>query len=185
MSDIVLIILIVGVGVALNVAWVAYTRRIRLGKLSILSSSNTVRMTTNLGLMKFDGENQAIAYVYKDQRGSITFADVIGLSFEAAEESAFALEFLNGFDLTDLLPQYKDSIVWRNIYLQTRDGNRLLIFSAGQYIPREFLLTWFLNLQARMLSAMGLYQDVDDVAQAALDEIQMALKDTGLNNQLV
>ena len=136
-------------------------------------------------MIKFDGEHKSIAYVYKEERGSISFTDISGLSYEATEESAYALEFLNGFDLTDLMPQYKDSIVWRNIYLHTTDGNKLLLFAVGQYIPREFLLTWFIELQAKVLAAIGLYQDVDDAAHTALGDIQNALKHTGLEYQLV
>ena len=54
------------------------------------------------------------------------------------------------------------------------------MFIAGQYEPREFLLGWYIGLQARILGALGLFHDIDDHCRQVLERIQAQFRKAGL-----
>jgi hypothetical protein len=94
------------------------------------------------------------------------------------EEPTFWQEWLRGFDLWDVFRRYRDSTQWYEVSILA-DGRRLPFFVVGQYVPREPLSAWHFELQARVLSRMGLFQDVRERALEVLERLQDALRENG------
>ncbi len=179
--DYILIAAILSIGITLNFGWVTFTRRLRNEKLSISINPTKIGITTDRGFIQFDVDRAMVVYSLEGARGNIPFNDITGLKLATSEESALGMEFLGGFDITDLLSKYRDKIVWNNIYLRIASENDLLIYSVGQYLPKEFLLTWWIDLQASILKRFGLFHTLNAVTASALAEIQSALQSTGVN----
>jgi hypothetical protein len=76
-----------------------------------------------------------------------------------------------GYNLTDLLPRYHDTVEWLAIAAVTHDGKRIPLFLSGRYQQREFLLGWYIELQERLLGRIGLLKDVEAQSRTALAAI--------------
>lgn len=58
-------------------------------------------------------------------------------------------------------------LLWR-----THDGQRVPPYLSGQYRPREFMFGWYIELQAALLSRLGLLADVEARSREVLELIQ-------------
>jgi len=109
-----------------------------------------------------------LAWVHKGQRASTKLADVRGFDYLVNEEADWMGEFLFGFDFTDLWDRYRDSVEWHEIAIITSPQGRVPLFRSGRLQQREFLMTWFFNLQEQLLIALGLLHDVDRQSRETL-----------------
>jgi hypothetical protein len=87
-------------------------------------------------------------------------------------KSAFLQELVLGLDLTDLLPRYRDTVEWFSIAAVTVGEERIPLYVGGQYMRREFLMTWYINLQATLLEKFGILRDEEVESRAVLEVIQ-------------
>src|SRR5262249_23152182 len=100
------------------------------------------------------------------------------------DEWALAEELLTGLDFTDLLPAYQDQIHWYSIKLLLKDRSEVPVFAAGEYEPREFLMNWYYDIQARLLRALGALLDVGQYSRDVLDRFLHELRSAGIEAPL-
>jgi hypothetical protein len=113
-----------------------------------------------------------LAWIHKGQRASTTLDDIRGFDYLANDEADWVGEFLFGFDFTDLWARYRDTVEWHEIAIISASRGRVPVFRSGRLQQREFLATWFFNLQERLLVALGLLHDVEQQSRDALALLQ-------------
>jgi hypothetical protein len=114
-----------------------------------------------------------LAWIDRDgRRASTRLADIQGFDYLANDEADWVGEFLFGFDFTDLWGRYRDTVEWHEIAILTSPQGRVPVFRSGRLQQREFLATWFFNLQERLLIALGLLHDVEQQSREALALLQ-------------
>ncbi len=159
--------------ILLDTAWVALFRSRPVGKFEVLrDAGNTFGFTSNAGTFTAHQDSQTLTYVCGKLRGSLKFSEIKGLEYRVNEKYALLEELFFGLDLTDLLPRYHDTIEWFCITMVTLDGRRIPMYLSGQYQQREFLLGWYIELQAGLLARLGLLKDVEAQSRGALNQIQ-------------
>ena len=162
--------------VVLDTIWLALFRVLPLGKFRVLSSADSLfSFKTNVGAFSANQERHTFVYSMSEQRGSVPFSAIKGLEYRVDVKYAYLQELFFGFDLTDLLERYRDTVEWFSITLVTLDGKRIPLYLSGEYCPREFFASWYIELQASLLQKFGIIQDVEMQSRAALDLIRTNL----------
>lgn len=176
---VVLVVLAVGVtlGVLMDTFWVAVFRTTPQGRFKVsIDNVSSFSFLTKLGAFSVDRGKRMLSFVIPGQKkGLLPLSHIKGLEYRAQVKSATLQELFFGLDLTDLLPRYRDTIDWYSISAVTTDEERIPIYLGGQYQPREFLLTWYIDLQAALLERLGLVHDEGEESRAALNVIQRQL----------
>ncbi len=169
----------------LDFLFVAFFRRLKKGHFKVHSdTTEAFEFSTSVGGFAIDRANRVFKYATPDGRGSIPLDDVDKLEFGLVEKYAFLQEMFFGFDLTDIMGRYQDSDYWYSISVRTSAGEHVPIYIAGQYKQREFLLTWYINLQQRILEKLGVFVDVHEWSRAVVDSIQAAFQRSGIPVQV-
>jgi hypothetical protein len=154
--------------------------RMRKGYFFLRSSGQHFSLIdTNFGKFQIDYRRAKMALESRWSRKVVALDDVSALQFRHRDETALYEEACEGFDVTDLLPAYRDRIHWYTIKLVLRDGTELPLFTAGEYEPREFLAGWLLDLEAGVLQRLGLKPDVAEHARTVLDSFLAEFKKAG------
>lgn len=180
-AELLLFLLVMVLALAANVASAVFYRRMRKGRFDVLARTSTgTSFRTDLATFRIDTTHRTVALVAKDGRRSASIDDVQAVRIRESEESALLLELLRGFDLMDFAGRYRDTVLWSTISLRFVDGSEWPVFVAGKYQPREFLMGWFLELQARALVRMGWITDVDARVHDVSDEIAALLERGGV-----
>ena len=168
--------LAVALAILVDTAWVALFRARPVGRFKVLRDAGGVfTFTSNAGTFSADQASQTLSYVNRRQRGSVTFSEIKGLEYRVNEKHAVLAELFFGFDLTDLLPRYQDTVEWFSIAVVTSEGKRIPLYLSGRYEPREFLLGWYIELQANFLARAGLLKNVEEHSRSVLSLIQSHL----------
>lgn len=128
--------------------------------------------SSNCGEFSLHHGSGTLAWRQDGKTASTKLADIRGFDYLANEEADWAGEFLFGFDFTDMWGQYRDTVEWHEIAIVTSPQGRVPVFRSGRLQQREFLSTWFFNLQERLLVAIGVLVDVDKQARETLDLLQ-------------
>ena len=171
-----LMALVIAVGALIDTFWVALFRVTPQGKFRVsVDNPSSFSFLTKLGAFSVDRGKSVLSFVTGRRKGLLPLSDIKGLEYRAQVKSATLQELFFGLDLTDALPAYRDTIDWYSISAVTIKGERIPIYLGGQYQPREFLLTWYIELQARMLERTGLVHDEGAESRAALSVIQRQL----------
>lgn len=170
------LVLAVVLAVLVDTAWVAVFRARCIGSFKVLrDTADTFSFSSNHGTFTVNRRSQTLGYVLGKRRGLLALSDIQGIEYRAKEEYAFLEEFFFGFDWTDLFSRYQDTVDWFSIGVVATDGRRIPLYLSGQYSPREFLLGWYIELQAAVLVRLGLLKDVEAQSRAALQLIQAGL----------
>lgn len=173
--------LIFVIGVLADTAWVALFRAQREGKFRILRDiGGTFGFVSNSGTFTTSQSSQSLSYVTTKHRGTLKFSDIKGLEFRVDVKFALVEELFFGFDFTDLMPQYQDTVEWFSIVAVASDGKRIPLYFGGQYQPREFLMGWYIECQTAILARLGLFKDVEEQSRLALDLIRSRIGDPRL-----
>jgi len=166
---------------ALDTAWVALFRARPVGTFKVLrDTADTFSFSSNHGIFTVDQRSQTLRYVFRKQRSSWNLSDIKGLEYRVNEEHAVLEEFFFGLYLLDLLARYQDTVEWFSISAVTTEGKRIPLYLSGQYYPREFLLGWYIRLQAALLSRMGLLTDVEEESRAVVKVLQAGFRNPKL-----
>ncbi len=161
----------------LDFLFVAFFRRLKKGRYKVHTDTSEVfEFSTDVGGFAIDRVERVFRYATPGGRGSIPLDAVNKLEFGLVEKYALLQEILFGFDLTDFMGRYQDSDYWYSISLRTADNEHIPIYIAGQYKQRSFLMTWYINLQQRILEAMGAFVDVHDWSRAVVDSLKDAFQ---------
>lgn len=172
-------IALVIIGVALDYFFVAVFRGLKRAKFLVTEDSDkTYSFLTDVGGFRIDRAERTLNYAVLGKRATVPLDDLKRLKFAYLDKSAFMSEVFFGFDVTDFLGPYQDINHWYEIHLETKNGDKIPLFTAGQYQPREFLLTWYITLQERILEQFGLFRDVHDYARRVVDEIKDGFRES-------
>ena len=162
--------------VLLDTVWVAFFHGRSIGRFKVLrDAADTFTFSSNHGSYTVSQKSQSLTYVLGKRRGSLKLSEIKGIEYRVNEKYAALEELFLGFNMTDLLPAYQDTIDWFSIGVVTSDGKRLPLYISGQYHSREFLLGWYIGLQATLLSRVGLLTDVEEQSRSALELLQARL----------
>lgn len=170
---------LVSVGVIVDYLLVAFFRGMKKSRFIVTENSDrTYAFQTDIGGFRIDRENKTLNFAVLGDRKTVPLSDLARLKFGYADKSALLQEVFFGFNLTDLMSPYQDSNHWYTIHLVTKNGKPIPIFTAGQYEPREFMLTWYVRLQERILERLGFFHDVHDYSRLVLDELKEGFRES-------
>jgi hypothetical protein len=164
------------VGVVLDTLWVAVFRVTPQGKFKIsVNNPSSFSFLTTLGGFSVDRGKQTLSFALAGRRGLLPLAELKGLEYRARVQAATVQDLFLGFDLTDVLPAYQDTIEWYSISAVTTKGERIPIYVGGEYQQREFLMKWYIDRQAALLNELGVSHDEAAESRNALSVIQREL----------
>jgi len=183
------------VSVVFDTIRVAFFRALPSGTFKVLlDNSSSFRFITNAGSFSVDRSGQMLNYSLQNHssqvlelnysiqknHGNVPFSAIQGIEYRAQVKHAVLQELCFGLNLTDLLSRYRDTVEWFSITVVTHGGERIPLYVGGRYCPREFLMTWYIELQAALLERLGLLPDAEtesrevlEVVQARLDNIRL------------
>jgi hypothetical protein len=174
----------VAVAFALSFVTAAVLRRMRMGRFVVRrDNTQAFGFETDFGRFHVDRTRGVIVATGKRAARTIAVADVVRLRYLAEERWAILEEWFMGLDLTDFLDGYRDLMHWHTIALELADGTQVPVFTAGEYEPREFLMGWYLDLQAGLLQRVGLMRDVSEYARGVCDRLRDELLRSGAQLQ--
>jgi len=163
-------------GILLDHLWVALFSARPNGKFNVVRETPTsFSFQSRVGTYTVNAGSQSLSYVSGKNRGTLKLGDIKGLEYRVEQKHALLEEWFFGFDLTDFLSEYRDTIDWYSIAAVTSDGKRVPLYLSGQYQRREFLLEWYINIQAEVLLRLGLLKDIEAQSHKALDLIRSRL----------
>jgi hypothetical protein len=175
MSTVALLLVIVA-AVVIDTAWVALFRAQPVGRFRVVRDGTAIfQFESDVGSFSILPKEGKLHYQLSGDAGTIDKADIRGLEYRANESFAVVQELFFGLDLTDLLPQYRDTVDWLSLSVVTHGGRRVPLFVSGQYHRREFLMTWYIDLQSAVLERLGLLKDVEQQGRDVLDLISRKL----------
>lgn len=168
-------------GVVLDTLWVLAFRAQAAGRFRVLQDGYARwRFRTDVGEFSVYPREARLEHPQGRGRASVAFAEIAGIEYRASVEHAWLQEWLMGYDLTDLLARYEDTVEWFSIGIVTREGRRVPLYLGGRYRRREFLMGWYIDAQDWVLERLGLVRDVEGDARAVLDRLRARLGDPPL-----
>ena len=157
----------------LDWVWAALFRTTRKGKFKITRTDAAhFTFVTDPGTFSIDRNKRTLTYSVSKEDGILSFEEIAGIKYRAEVRYAGLEEVYLGFDLTDSMPRHADTLYWYSISLQTADGREIPLFIIGQYEPREFMLSWYIELQGGVLERLGLFKDAHGYSLSVLESIQ-------------
>jgi hypothetical protein len=172
----VMIPLVAILGIVIDLFWVAAFRLAPQGKFKVsVNNPSSFSFLTKLGGFSIDRGKQALSFALVGRRGLLPLSEIKGLEYRAKAKVATLQELFLGFDLADVLPSYQDTIDWYSISAVTSKQERIPIYLGGEYQRREFMMTWYIDLQAALLEKLGLGHDEGAQSRNALRVIQREL----------
>jgi hypothetical protein len=159
--------------VALSLGFVALWARRPQGRFKVrVDTPERFVFSSNCGEFTLHHGSGTLAWIIDGRGASTKLADIKGFDYLANDEADWAGEFLFGFDFTDLWGRYRDTVEWYEIAIVTSPQGRVPVFRSGRLQQREFLATWFFNLQERLLIAIGVLHDVERQARETLELLE-------------
>lgn len=164
-----------------DTVWTALFRAGPVGRFKIIHESGSeIRFTSSTGNFVVNRDSRTLRFSCGRDRGVLRFDEIRKLEYHVDERYALLAQLFVGLNRSSLLDRYHDTVDWFSITVLTLDGRRIPLFLSGQYQPREFLLGWYIDLQAELLEYLGLMVDVEKQGRAALDAIQARMPGIGL-----
>jgi hypothetical protein len=179
----ILLALLVGaaLAIAVDTLFVAVFRARPIGTYRVLRQGTAIfEFESDLGRFTILPREGKLHYKSRKDAGTLTRAEIKGLEYRVREEVAMLEEIFFGLDLTDRLARYVDTIDWFSLTVVAHDGRRVRLFLSGQYTPREFALTWYIEWQAQFLQALGVLKDVEAQSRAVMEQLRSLLGDPPL-----
>jgi hypothetical protein len=161
---------------AIDTAFVALFQAHKAGKFEVFRDDDGLfGFATDTGRFNVYPGQRKLGYSVGAQRGTLAFDDIDGIEYRAEERHALLAELFFGFDLTDFMGRYRDTREWFSITVVARGGQRIPLYLGSRYQRREFLMGWYLDLQAALLSRLGLLRDAEAESRAAYERIRARL----------
>lgn len=159
----------------------AFRSRVKGRRFEVSEQGEVVTLRTQLGTYVFDGPAGKVHLERPDgARSFIKLRDVRGVQIRVGYQPAGVEEFfLEGWNITDLDPDYRDHRMHWDVVLNTRHG-AVALAHMTQYKKRD----WFdlaTPLQHAVLGMVGLYRDGADEAARLEHQTLRALRRAGLN----
>jgi hypothetical protein len=139
----------------------------QLGQFEVLASEpGRFRFRSDFGIVEFDPAADRVLLVGEASSGSWPLRDDARVDIRR-EESRLGLltELAQGFDWTDLLPAYRDRVVWHVVVLALDNGTVVPVYAIGEHERREFGWTDVLRDQVKLLRRLGWLPDVPKLAE--------------------
>jgi hypothetical protein len=153
--------------------WIGFLRWMQKGRFEVLEDSpGRLVFRSNCELFTLHRPSGTLVWDQKGRKVSTRLEEIKGIDYLSNDDGALALEFLDGFDLTDLWPRYRDTVEHHEVALVTERHGRVPVFYGSRWQRREFLLGWFIDLQDALLVRSGLIRDVEQRARDALALLQ-------------
>lgn len=169
-------VLLLVVGAALDTAWVALFRAQPVGKFKVTRDGSAIfQFDSNLGSFTILPREGRLSFRDRGALRAVERSEIRGLEYRMHESGALLQELFFGFDLTDLLERYRDTVEWFSLTVVTHDGQRIPLFASGQYRQREFLMGWYIDAQTALLDWLGLLTDVEQQSRQAMETIRARL----------
>lgn len=160
-------------GFAIDTAFVALFQAHKAGKFEVVRNDGEVLgFVSDTGRFNVYPGQRKLGYTVGAQRGTLEFDELSGIEYRAEERHALLAELFFGFDLTDFMGRYRDTREWFSIAVATRDGRRIPLYLGSRYQRREFLMGWYIELQAALLSRLGLLRDAEAESRDAYELIR-------------
>jgi hypothetical protein len=159
--------------VVIDTAWVALFRQRPVGKFVVERDGSAIfRFRSSTGHFTILPKDRIFEYSTRTLKNRLPFEAIRGIRFHVSEETALLEEILMGWDLTDFLPRYTDTVQWFAISVLSRSGEEIPVYLSGQYQRREFLFTGYIDLQYAFFNLIGLRGDVEATSRLAMEKIR-------------
>jgi hypothetical protein len=142
-------------------------------------------LRTELGVYQFRPDAREISVRTREHAERIPYDDVAGFEYRHRSQYAMAQEMVFGFDLSDLLGRYSDTIEWYLLSLRTRDRRLIPVFVVGEYQRREFLVNVFQHAEEEAMRGLGLPPDGAAQGRRSVDVVLALARRCGLDVDLV
>ena len=164
------------VAALVDTAWVALFRSKPVGKFQVIREGEALfQFTSTTGTFSIFPKERRLEVREGNTRRSVSFSDLKGMEYRVNENYALLQELFFGFDLTDTLARYQDTVDWFSISVLTHDNKRIPVFLSGQYTQREFLLAWYIEFQSQLLEKLGFLTDVEAQSRQAMGMLRVKL----------
>jgi hypothetical protein len=168
----------------LGLIWQAIMQRVWGNAiLKELSNARALYLKTRLGEFRVDGTHKKFSFKLQKDKAwqAVDFDQVRNIHIFREVNGGALIEFLLGdWGLWDLKGRYRDVINTYRIQITLQDSRDVPIFVLRQYEQREMWLGHlFLSVGNRILKALHLYQEGEDVAQEKLAHLVDAFNAVG------
>lgn len=176
MTTVLALVLLVAVAVVLDTVWVALFRAQPVGRFKVLLDGEAVfQFRTELGSFSILPKEGRLHFKGPRGAGTVEHHELKGLEYRVHESYALVQELFFGLDLSDLWPKYADTVDWFSLTAVTLDGRRIPLYLSGQYTRREFLMGWYIDLQAAFLRRAGWLVDVEEQSRQVMERVAARL----------
>lgn len=159
-----------------DTAWVALFRAQPVGRLEVLRDGSALfQFRSRCGTFSIYPKERRLLLGGRDGPRQLALDRIRGLEYRMNQSHALLQELFFGFDLTDFLEDYRDTVDWFSVAVLTHEGERIPLYLSGEYQQREFLMTWYIDLQAGLLRALGLLADVPARSREAMELLRAKL----------
>jgi hypothetical protein len=164
-------------GLALKVWIEAGNHAMQLGQFVLLpADAGRPRFRTDLGLYEVDHARGRLRLVGGNGSRIVPLDSIRQVRVQVTEAMLDRWqEFMLGFDISDLIPAYRDRIVWQVVVLDLEDGTEIPVFAAGQLHRREFLQQWSVDQMESLGRAMRLMPDTTKLSHRVRDDVAALL----------
>lgn len=164
------LILSVLAAVVVDTAWVALFRAQPVGRFKVVREGESVfQFQSDVGSFTILPREGKLKYKTSAGPQEITQENLKGIEYHVNESVAVLQELFFGLQGTDLLARYMDTVDWFSLVAVSKDGRRVPLYLSGQYTPREFMLSWYIELQAWFLQRVGLMADVEQQSREVME----------------
>jgi hypothetical protein len=166
-----------------DILLVALLRQPSGGKFEVVEDTDQhFRFGTDLGEFLLDKNSGEFVYKLNGGSAAMPLGNIQSVEFNFSERWALAQEFLFGIQATDVIfDRYKDSKYTYSIRVVTVDRRSIPVYTASQYHPREFMMTWYINLHQSLMERLGWYTDGFEHSMSTLERLRDAFEDAGVS----
>jgi hypothetical protein len=164
------------VAILVDTAWVALFRAKPVGKFKVVRRGESLfQFESTTGTFSVFPKERRLEVKDGNGKRVVKFSELKGMEYRVNESYALVQELFFGYDLTDTLARYQDTVDWFSVAVVTEDDKRIPLFLSGQYTQREFLLSWYIEAQSWLLDKLGLLTDVEAQSREAMDLLRTKL----------
>ncbi len=169
-------LLSIAVAIVIDTAWVAVFRARPVGKFKVTRRGEAVfQFLTTVGQFTIYSKEERFDFKDGKTQASLPFAHIKGLEYRVNASYALIEELFFGYNLTDFLAKYQDTIEWFSVAVVTHQNKRIPLYVSGQYTQREFLLSWYIELQSWLLTKLGLLTNVEGQSHETMELLRSKL----------
>ena len=134
--DIALVVAVLALAVAFGAVadtfWVAMFRVAPQGRFKIsIDNPSSFSFLTRLGAFSIQHAKKVLSFSVRGRRGVVPLSEIKAVEYRARVTDALVQELFFGYDLTDLMGPYRDTVEWYSISAVTNAGERIPIYAGG------------------------------------------------------